>query len=61
MKDLAATIDACDCDSVIIATPIDLKRVIEIKKPCVKVEYQLQEIGQLNLETVINDFLKKIK
>ncbi|NLZ36263.1 MAG: GTPase, partial [Clostridiales bacterium] len=61
MKDLAATIDACDCDSVIIATPIDLKRVIEIKKPCVKVEYQLQEIGQPNLETVIDDFLKKIK
>lgn len=61
MKDLAATIDACNCDSVIIATPIDLKRVIEIKKPCVKVEYQLQEIGQPNLETVIDDFLKKIK
>jgi predicted GTPase len=61
MKDLAATIDACDCDSVIIATPIDLKRVIEIKKPCVKVEYQLQEIGQPNLEMVIDDFLKKIK
>ncbi len=61
MKDLAATIDACECDSVIIATPIDLKRVIEIKKPCVKVEYQLQEIGQPNLETVIDDFLKKIK
>ena len=61
MKDLAATIDACECDSVIIATPIDLKRVIEIKKPCVKVEYQLQEIGQPNLEMVIDDFLKKIK
>ncbi len=61
MKDLAATIDACDCDSVIIATPIDLKRVIEIKKPCVKVEYQLQEIGQPNLEMVLDDFLKKIK
>lgn len=61
MKDLAATIDACDCNSVIIATPIDLKRVIEIKKPCVKVEYQLQEIGQPNLEMVLDDFLKKIK
>lgn len=61
MKDLAATIDACDCDSVIIATPIDLKRVIDIKKPCARVEYQLQEIGQPNLETVISDFLKKIK
>ncbi len=61
MKDLAATIEACECDSVIIATPIDLKRVIEIKKPCVKVGYQLQEIGQPNLEMVLDDFLKKIK
>ncbi len=61
MKDLAATIDACNCDSVIIATPIDLKRVIDIKKPCARVEYQLQEIGQPNLEMVLGDFLKKIK
>ncbi len=61
MKDLAATIDACECDSVIIATPIDLKRVIDIKKPCARVEYQLQEIGQPNLEMVLGDFLKKIK
>ncbi|NLE13651.1 MAG: GTPase [Clostridiales bacterium] len=61
IKDLAATIDACDCDSVIIATPIDLKRIIDIKKPCVKVDYQLQEIGLPNLDMVIGEFIKKIK
>ena len=61
IKDLAATIDACECDSVIIGTPIDLKRVIDINKPCVKVDYKLQEIGQPNLEMVIGDFVKKIK
>ena len=61
IKDLAATIDACECDSVIIGTPIDLKRVIDINKPCVKVDYKLQEIGQPNLEMVIGDFIKKIK
>ena len=61
ITDLAATIDACECDSVIIATPIDLKRVIDISKPCVKVDYQLQEIGKPDLEMVIGDFIKKIK
>lgn len=59
-KDLAATIAACDCDSVIIATPIDLKRVIDISKPCVKVDYQLQEIGKPDLEMLIGDFIKRI-
>lgn len=61
IKDLAETIDACECDTVIIATPIDLKRVIDIRKPCVKVDYQLQEIGKPDLDMVIGDFIKKIK
>jgi predicted GTPase len=61
MKDLAATIDKTPCDSVVIATPIDLQRVIKIKKPCTRVEYELQEIGKPDLEDVLNDFVKKIK
>jgi len=61
MKDLAATIDKTDCDSVVIATPIDLQRVVKIKKPCTRVEYELQEIGKPNLENVLDDFVKKIK
>lgn len=61
VRDLAATIDACECDSVIIATPIDLKRVIDIKKPTAKVDYQLQEIGKPDLELVLDDFVKNLK
>jgi predicted GTPase len=61
MKDLAKTIDKVDCDSVVIATPIDLERVIKITKPCTRVEYELQEIGRPNLEDVLDDFVKKIK
>ena len=59
MRDLAATIDATDCDSVIVATPIDLARVINIAKPSTRVEYSLQEIGNPNLEDVLKDFIKK--
>ncbi|MDR0778622.1 MAG: cyclic 2,3-diphosphoglycerate synthase [Methanomassiliicoccaceae archaeon] len=61
IKDLAATIDKVDCDVVVIATPIDLQRIVKIKKPCARVEYELQEIGRPNLEDVLNDFVKKIK
>ncbi|WNY23515.1 hypothetical protein MmiHf6_08230 [Methanimicrococcus hongohii] len=61
MKDLAATIERTDCDSVIIGTPIDLARVIKIDKPNTRVNYSLQEIGHPDMEDVLTDFIKKIK
>jgi predicted GTPase len=59
MDDLAATIEATPCDAVIIATPIDLNRVIKINKPNTRVEYALQEIGAPDLKGIIADFVKK--
>jgi predicted GTPase len=53
MKDLEKTINATKCDLVIIATPIDLGRLIKINKPTVRVEYELQEIGQPTLESIL--------
>ena len=61
MKDLAETIDRVDCDTVIIATPIDLQRVIKINKPSVKVDYSLQEIGRPDMEDVLKELVTKIK
>ena len=55
MKDLETTINKADVDMVIVGTPIDLTRVIKIKKPYQRVRYELQEIGQPTLE----DILKK--
>jgi len=60
MNDLSETIERTDCDTVIIATPIDLGRVIKINKPCVKVEYSLQEIGRPDMEDVLADFINNI-
>jgi len=57
IQDLEKTIAAVDCDAVVIGTPIDLRRVVKIDKPAVRVRYELQEIGQPNLE----DILKKFK
>jgi len=61
MRDLTATIDRTDCDSVIIATPIDLGRVIKITKPNTRVEYNLQEIGSPSMDDVLAGFIKNIQ
>lgn len=52
-KDLEETINNSDVDLVIVGTPIDLKRVINIKKPCQRVRYELQEIGQPTLKELL--------
>lgn len=59
LKDLEVTINSTDCDSVIIGTPIDLSRIIKIDKPKTRVYYDLQEIGDPNLQQVIDEFAKK--
>jgi predicted GTPase len=59
IKDLEQTINASDCDCVVIGTPIDLARIINIKKPSARVTYELEEIGVPNLETVLTSFLDK--
>jgi predicted GTPase len=51
--ELQETIRKADADLVIIATPIDLKRVVKIDKPTQRVRYELQEIGQPSLEDVL--------
>ena len=59
LKDLETTINNTDCDAVVIGTPIDLNRIINIKKPSTRVWYDLQEIGSPNLEEVLDEFVKK--
>jgi len=59
ITDLEKTIENTPCDVVVIATPIDLSRLIKINKPTVKVGYDLQEIGHPNFDTILCDFMKK--
>ncbi len=61
LKDLEATINSADCDAVVIGTPIDLNRIINIKKPNTRVYYDLQEIGKPDLKGTIDDFVAKYK
>lgn len=59
LKDLETTINNTPCDAVVIGTPIDLNRIIKIDKPSVRVYYDLQEIGEPDLNGVINEFAAK--
>lgn len=56
IKELEETINAVDCDIVVAGTPIDLRRVLKVNKPVVRVRYELLEIGRPNLEDVLYDF-----
>lgn len=59
IKDLEKTINDTECDSVVIATPIDLRRIVKIKKPACQVGYELQEIGAPTVADILKDFAAK--
>ncbi len=56
IKDLEKTINDTPCEGVVIATPIDLRRLIKIKHPACQVSYDLQEIGTPTLAELLQDF-----
>ena len=58
IKDLEATINAADCDVVIIGTPIDLRRMLHIEKPSVRVTYNLKETGRPTVANVLASYTK---
>ena len=55
MAELEETINATPCDMVIIATPIDLGRLLKIYRPCQRVRYELQVIGRPTLEEILQE------
>ena len=57
VADLEKTINAVECDAVVIGTPIDLTRVVKIDKPVVRVGYELQEIGSPDLRDLLGKII----
>jgi predicted GTPase len=53
VRDLKKTIDRSDADLVLIGTPIDLRRIVDIGKPALRVTYRLQEIGEPTLAAIL--------
>jgi predicted GTPase len=58
LRDLEATINATDCDAVVIATPIDLNRIVDIKKPNTRVFYDLEEVTKPDLTDLLAAFVE---
>jgi predicted GTPase len=55
LRDLETTINASGADLVVIGTPIDLRRIVDIKLPAVRVRYDLQEIGSPTLADILSE------
>ena len=61
IQELGETINRVNCDLVLIATPVDLTRVISIRQPTCRVTYEFEEIGRPNLQDVLQDILVKAR
>jgi predicted GTPase len=59
VAELKETIDRTPCDVVVIGTPIDLRRVIAINKPTVRVKYELEVLGPVSLERILGEFIQR--
>ncbi|MGQ9506286.1 MAG: cyclic 2,3-diphosphoglycerate synthase [Candidatus Bathycorpusculaceae bacterium] len=59
IAELKETINRTPCDVVVIGTPIDLRRVMTLSKPTVRVKYELQVLGPVTLEQILEEFLKR--
>ena len=60
LQDLSATINAASCDSIIVATPVDLARLISLPRPHCRVRYDLEEISRPDLSDVVTIFLQTL-
>ena len=61
IAELEATINAVPCDSVLFGTPVDLRRLLTLRHPAVRVRYEVQEIGQPTLAEVLpTPLVKKV-
>jgi predicted GTPase len=56
MKELEQTINDVDCDLVVIGTPVDLGRFLQIAKPSLRVKYEIEEIGDLTIRKALEEF-----
>ncbi len=59
LADLEATIAAIPCDLVLVGTPIDLSRLIEIGQPSMRATYRIDDVGSPSLDDVVDEFLRE--
>jgi predicted GTPase len=59
LKDLETTVRQTPCDLVIVATPIDLTRLISISQPVLRVTYRVEDWGEPTLEHLVENFIQR--
>jgi predicted GTPase len=50
---LEQTLDSIDCDTFVIGTPIDLRRIMKLTKPAVRVRYEIREVTKPTIEEML--------
>lgn len=58
LVDLQTTIERVPCDTVVVATPVDLSRVVRIGKPTARVTYSFEERGAARLPGLLRERLR---
>ena len=58
IAELKDTADATPCDVILVGTPVDLVRIISLNKPTIRIKYNLQVLGPICLEKIVDNFLK---
>jgi predicted GTPase len=53
VRELEQTIAAIDCDSLVLGTPIDLRRIMNLPKPAVRVRYEIRETTKPTLDEIL--------
>ena len=60
IRELEQTIAAIDCDSLVLGTPIDLRRIMNLPKPAVRVRYEIRETTKPTLDEILRTMPLKI-
>ena len=60
IRELKETIQRIDFDTLLIGTPIDLRRVMDISKPAVRVRYEVRELTKPTLEELLRTLPIKV-
>ena len=56
IRELEQTIEKTPCDSVLLGTPIDIRRIMKITKPAARVRYEMREVTKPDLEELLKKF-----
>ncbi len=61
MRELEQTISKTPCDLVLVATPVDLVSLLKLKKPALRVTYEVEELTHPNLQEILEAFTQRVR